>query len=389
MPEGAHSLGATEHSPAPVSHAHRSKLLQREMPGLDALRGVAVLAVVFLHGLKMTQPIALSFSPGVQVIVSLVTAGWLGVNLFFVLSGFLITGILLDTKSRSNYWHSFYVRRVLRILPVYLVTLLLCRLLLHVSWTYIGLCLIFVANFVMLRMYSYGPLWSLAVEEQFYLCWPFLVRRLTSRALSCLCLVSILLSPWLRLLAGHYALGDPHLATWLITDHLFLGAFLALFLRSRFSSPRNVAILAALLAFLAVVMGGICLRGHIFTRLTVAGRAFQTEPFLFLFGLLLLLSLRFGGHPVVLRITAPLRFYGYISYGLYLIHWIVFYEIKNLLDIPVPPLPMLTAPVLLRRFALSLGAATLIAWLSRVYFEEPFLRLKDRLVPYRAPKLSA
>jgi peptidoglycan/LPS O-acetylase OafA/YrhL len=359
------------------------------MPGLDALRGIAVLAVVFLHGLKLTPQLALNVSHGVNVIGDIVSAGWLGVTLFFVLSGFLITGILLDTKTRTNYWRSFYVRRMLRILPLYLAILILCRLLLHVSWTYIGLCLLFVANFVELRMASYGPLWSLAVEEQFYLFWPLLVRRLTPRTLAILCLVSILLSPWLRLLASHYALGDPYDATWLITDNLFLGAFLALFLRSRFSTPRNVTILAATLGIMAAIVGAICLHGHMLSRTTAAGRAFQTEPFLLFFGLLLLLSLRFGGHPLVVRLTAPLRFYGYISYGLYLSHWIVFDLIAYQIIGHRPPVPLLTVPHLILRFAISLSVATAIAWLSRRYFEEPFLRLKDRLVPYLAAKPSA
>jgi peptidoglycan/LPS O-acetylase OafA/YrhL len=388
MPEATHLLGATEHSPAPASLAHRSTLLQREMPGLDALRGVAVLAVVFLHGIKLTPQLALRVTGGVTTIGNIVSAGWLGVTLFFVLSGFLITGILLDTRSRTNYWQSFYVRRMLRILPLYLVTLLLCKLLLHVSWTYIGLCLLFVANFVELRMASYGPLWSLAVEEQFYLFWPLLVRRLTPRALTVLCLTSILLSPWLRLLASHYSLGDPYDATWLITDNLLLGAFLALFLRSRFSTPRNVTLLTAVLGILAMVIGVLCVHGHALSRNTAAGRAFQTEPFLLFFGMLLMLSLRYGGHPLVVRITAPLRFYGYISYGLYLSHWIVFDLIAYQIIGRRPPVALLTLPGLFLRFAVSLAVATLIAWLSRRYFEEPFLRLKDRLVPYRTPKSS-
>jgi peptidoglycan/LPS O-acetylase OafA/YrhL len=388
MSEVTHLPGATEHSPAPASRSHRSSLLKREMPGLDILRGIAVLSVVFLHGLKLTLPSALNISPGVDIVCSIVSPGWLGVTLFFVLSGFLITGILLDTKTRTNYWSSFYVRRMLRILPVYLVTLLLCRFLAHLSWTYIGFCLLFIANFVELRMASYGPLWSLAVEEQFYLFWPALVRRLSPRALAGLCLASILISPWLRLLAVHYSLGDPYDATWLITDNLFLGAFLALFLRSRYSTPRNVTALTITLAVLAAVLGGICLYGHMLSRHTATGRAFQTEPFLFLFGLLLMLALRFGDHPLLLRITAPLRFYGYISYGLYLIHWLIFCEIRSLIEIHKPPLPVLTVPVLLGRFALSLAVATLIAYLSRRYFEEPFLRLKDRLVPYLTPQPS-
>jgi len=354
------------------------------MPGLDALRGIAVLAVVFLHGLKLSQPVAKSSTHGVQIIVSLVTAGWLGVILFFVLSGFLITGILLDTRERANYWRSFYVRRMLRILPLYLVMLALLRFAFHFSWTYIGLCLIFLANMASSRMASYGPLWSLAVEEQFYLVWPFIVRRTTPRTLAFLCLGSILVSPFLRLLASHYTLSDPYVTTWCLTDTLSLGAFIALFLRSHHSSPKNVALLATSLAVLSAIIGVLCWHGNMLHRSSAAGRAFQTEPFLFLFGFILLLALRFGSHPWVLRICLPLRFYGYISYGLYLIHWLGFVLLNLLLDRTSQQRPLLTAPTLLGRFAILLGVMTLIAFLSRAYFEEPFLRLKDRLAPYRS-----
>jgi len=111
-------------------------MLKREMPGLDALRGVAVLAVVFYHGLHWWLPPAISISPGVKYLSLLASPGWLGVNLFFVLSGFLITGILLDTRTHPNYWKSFYTRRALRILPLYLVTLLILRFYSGVSWMY-------------------------------------------------------------------------------------------------------------------------------------------------------------------------------------------------------------------------------------------------------------
>ncbi len=376
-------LGSTEVSPAPLSTAHRSTLLKREMPGLDALRGLAVLAVVFMHGLKMSQPSALSVSRGVTIITNLVTAGWLGVTLFFVLSGFLITGILLDTRTRENYWRSFYVRRVLRILPMYLVALLFVRAVYHVSWLYTGLCLLFIANFIELRMPSYGPFWSLAVEEQFYLFWPFLVRRLKLRTLAVICLASIALSPLLRLLAGVYPLGNPYNATWLISDCLLLGAFIAIFLRSRYSSAKNVRRLTVTLALLSLTIGAVCFHLHLLNRDTMYGKAFEIEPFLFLFGFILMLSLYFGSHPLVVRLTAPLRFYGYISYGLYLVHWACFLLFNEIADRNAPPLSVLTAPRLLGRFGISFAITTILCYLSRRYYEEFFLRLKDRFAAYK------
>jgi len=377
-------LGPTEVSPAPLSVAHRSSLLKREMPGLDALRGVAVLAVVGLHGLKMSQPANQSVTPGVTRVVSIVTGGWLGVTLFFVLSGFLITGILLDTRTRENYWSGFYVRRVLRILPMFLLSLVVVRLTYGVGWVYIGLCLLFIANMIENRMASFGPFWSLAVEEQFYLFWPILVRRLRPRTLGVIALASILCSPILRILSGYYPLGNPYSSMWLITDCLLLGAFIAIFLRSRYSTPANVKALSATLACLSLIFGIVCAHYHLFSRGTVLGNAFSIEPFLFFFGFLLLLSLYFGDHPIVFRLTSPLRFYGYISYGLYLLHFPFFFNVNRFLDHGHPARPVLTAPALLLRFTVSLAIITAICYLSRRYFEEFFLRLKDRLVPYKS-----
>jgi peptidoglycan/LPS O-acetylase OafA/YrhL len=374
-------LGSTEVSPAPLSRAHRSALLKREMPGLDTLRGLAVLAVVCMHGIKLSQPPSLSASHGVTLLVSVVTGGWLGVTLFFVLSGFLITGILLDTRTRTNYWSSFYVRRVLRILPMYLLAIAVVSVVFKLKWQYIVLCFLFVANLASPGLYSYGPFWSLAVEEQFYLFWPFLVRRLRLRTLGCICIGSILLSPVLRILSSYYPLGDPYAATWLITDCLLLGAFLAIFLRSRYSSPANVRRLTAGLGITGVVIGIVCLRFHLLNRASTLGKAFEVEPFLFLFACLLMLSLYIGDHPLVLSLTRPIRFFGYISYGLYLLHWVGFLVINAVL-FPRTPLPVLTAPRLLLQFALDLAIMTGICYLSRRYFEEFFLRQKDRLVPY-------
>jgi peptidoglycan/LPS O-acetylase OafA/YrhL len=152
---------------SPVPKELHSPLLKRQMPGLDALRGLAVLSVYTYHALRWEIPRAASKSPGVQLLSSLSTPGWLGVNLFFVLSGFLISGILIETRTQAHYWKNFYIRRVLRILPLYLVVLLILRLHRGVGWEYLLLCLLYLANFAqqMNVSASYGPLWSLAVKS--------------------------------------------------------------------------------------------------------------------------------------------------------------------------------------------------------------------------------
>jgi peptidoglycan/LPS O-acetylase OafA/YrhL len=383
------ALGSTEVSPAPLHRAHRSTLLKRQMPGLDTLRGLAVLSVVLLHGLKLTQPPSLAVSHGVDRIVSVVTGGWLGVTLFFVLSGFLITGILLDTRTRENYWRSFYVRRVLRILPMYLVTIVFVTILFGLKWQYVLLCLIFAANLADCHMYTYGPFWSLAVEEQFYLFWPLLVKRLRLRTLGMICIGSLVVSPVLRILSGYYPLGNPYVSTWLISDCLLLGAFIAIFLRSRHSSPKNVLRLTVAMGLLGLAILAVCLRFHWLNRASVMGSALESEPFLYLFGCLLMLALYFGDHPTVLWLTRPLHFFGYISYGLYLVHWAFFILFNSILYKFLPPWKVLTVPILLAHFIPYLTVVCLICYLSRRYFEEYFLQKKDKLVPYTKPHGSA
>ncbi len=378
MTDSPTQLGPTEVSP---DLPHRSPLLRSKMSGLDALRGIAVLSVFFRHA--FSNVITPDLPPGLRLLLTTFRFGWLGVDLFFVLSGFLITGILLDTRHRPDYYRNFYTRRALRILPLYLAVLVLIRLTLHVRWSYLAFCLFFLANLVEDRGYViYNPLWSLAVEEQFYLLWPTLVRRLHLRTLTTLCLVSIVLSPILRYLATFLPLGNPYDATWLITDALSLGALLAIFLRSRHATHRNTTRLATLLLTLAVALGIVAIPLHLFSRTTRGGTALQTEPFLFFFGFLLLAALHLGDNSTLLRLTLPLRFYGYIAYGLYLLHQLGFMACDTLLFHyhRLPPQP--TAEFLLLRCGIVFTASTLVCLASRRYFEDFFLRFKDRLAPY-------
>src|SRR2546430_1430589 len=110
------------------------------MPELDSIRGIAVLLVLFYHGFGFAY--GLSGLRGIgRLFVAATLGGWVGVNLFFVLSGFLITGILLDTKQRADYYNRFSFRRALRILPLYYAVFCLLVVLTraglinrHVSW---------------------------------------------------------------------------------------------------------------------------------------------------------------------------------------------------------------------------------------------------------------
>jgi peptidoglycan/LPS O-acetylase OafA/YrhL len=357
------------------------------MPGLDVLRGVAILSVFFFHGLKWSLPQADRIEPNVFKVGQAFSFGWLGVNLFFVLSGFLITGILLDTRTRENYWRSFYVRRVLRILPLYLAVLVIIKATIGVSWLYILMCLFYLANFAYLlpagSLY-YAPLWSLAVEEQFYLLWPLVVRKFRKRTLAGLCVAGIVISPVLRALSisKMVPLGDVYFTTWLVCDNLLYGALLAIFLRTAAATARRVRMLTMTTGLLAVVFAVAGFGLHMMSRNTAAGAAFQPEPFLLLFIFLLLLALQYGDRPVIYSTLAPLRFFGYISYGLYMFHLLGFRAFDEVMKRMHIHLGTLTLWFLLFRFVVVWAGLTLWCYLSRRYFEEYFLRFKDRLVPY-------
>jgi peptidoglycan/LPS O-acetylase OafA/YrhL len=352
-------------------------LLRKHMPELDVLRGVAILMVVLFHGLYWSG--ATTSIPLVNFFIKATVGGWLGVNLFFVLSGFLITGILLDTKGSPSYYRQFYLRRVLRILPAYLAIIVVLDLIRYLQVPQTVAALLFVANYMSILHIpgGYGPFWSLSVEEQFYLLWPAVVSRVSVRVLTFLCLALCVLEPFLRWLdaSGHLPLGDVRTATYLIADNLALGALAAIFARSRYGTLRNGIRLGS-----ALCVVGLCifLAGYPFEilhRTKVVGATLQTVPWnLFFTGLLLfLLGLR---SPLFTSIWAePLRFLGYISYGFYLVHVLIFHWYDKVLPhVSSPSLHQLLQLSLIR-FAVCAGVAILIAWLSRRFYEDPFLRM--------------
>src|SRR5262245_43395916 len=177
------------------------------LPTLDGLRAVAILLVV-PHNLNLM----VASSGLAYPFVAALNRGWIGVQLFFVLSGFLITGILLDARDSPSYYRSFFVRRVLRIFPLYYATLLVLLVLLPA----LGLApssfrrdpLVELSYWAYFTNW-YGPFhpgedslshfWSLASEEQFYLLWPFVVHRRSAEWVMRLCLAIAAASLALRI----------------------------------------------------------------------------------------------------------------------------------------------------------------------------------------------
>jgi peptidoglycan/LPS O-acetylase OafA/YrhL len=306
-----------------------------------------------------------------------------------VLSGFLITGILLDSKGKPGFYRNFYLRRARRILPVYSVVLLLLLILRSMSIRTALISLFFLANYIdgFHLTDAYWPLWSLSVEEQFYLVWPAIVGNISMRTLTRLVLLICLCEPFLRWLtfSFHLALGDIHLTTYLIADNLAFGALAAIFARSTYGTRRNairaglVTCAIGVLFFLAGLPFGLLHRSNAF------GAAFQTVPWDLLFAGALVLFLGLQSPFFTGPWTAPLRFLGYISYGLYLIHELI----NSFYSWAVGRISIVSVRILLQgaytRLLLSSALAILIAWLSRRFYEEYFLRMNRKDT---APKVS-
>ncbi len=204
---------------------------------LDGIRGLAILLVLMSHGFG-----AFTIQTRSEAIFKHVLAsyGWMGVDLFFVLSGFLITGILLKTKHKANYFKNFYMRRVLRIFPLYYFIILVSFFILPKlgGWwttafrngsTELPWFLSYLMNYLGTVTVPLGHFWSLCVEEQFYLLWPLLVWCLSYRMIIILCLIGLMTSPVLRWIVFSHGVtvGAINFYSATHADALLCGALLA------------------------------------------------------------------------------------------------------------------------------------------------------------------
>jgi peptidoglycan/LPS O-acetylase OafA/YrhL len=336
----------------------------KKIPQLDAVRGLAVL-LVLLHNTNIYPSLHLRL---------ISDNGWMGVDLFFVLSGFLITGILLDTKQSESYFKNFYARRCLRIWPLYYSALLFVFVIVplirpsevHVIfdarsspwWSY----LLFIQNFLVpiptMAAGLLGVTWSLAVEEQFYLVWPLVVRFCDEAQLRRIAIGVICLSPVLRFYLSVHQV-NIYSDTFCRLDGLMAGALLALTIRSATFVPSNFVkrawIVLLVSAPLALVIESQHARWIGFSAIAAASVSFV---YLALFstnrGLRVLLTNRF------------LVYTGTISYGIYLLQKIPLDAVKAL---------HLDKHALLA-FLLATTVTYALASLSWKLLERPFLRLK-------------
>jgi len=244
------------------------------IPELDGLRGVAILLVLFYHYCRIGQPSPDGSAAG--YFAALFRLGWSGVDLFFVLSGFLIGGILMDARESPSYFRTFYLRRVHRILPAYYVWVTLFAVAMWVGprlvagaevhsnvplpFYYLFLQnLVFVAQ-ATVAWFWLSPAWSLAVEEQFYLVAPPLVRWLSPQRLRGALIATILLAPALRVLLALRFPDAPQMAYVLMpcrADALAFGVLAAMAWRSEAARQWLTARASRLRIVLLVMFAGL------------------------------------------------------------------------------------------------------------------------------------
>ncbi len=259
---------------------------------LDGVRGIAVLCVVFFH-----------FFPRADagVLVPLVSMGWAGVDLFFVLSGYLITRILYEHRGTIDHYRNFYGRRVLRLLPLYyflFAGIAVLTPVLHIHWQPGHLVMLLQgSNLVLPRDNSLGNLgpfnlfhlWSLSVEEQFYLIWPWLIgSRLQRETLQRICAGGMIVAPALRLMLLHGRVNPYWIYQSLPTrmDSLLAGALLALIPQLSLRLTRIVA------ASSLLVLTCLIWRGHSFFFLSPSIQGVGYSALALLFASVIAMSLQ-------------------------------------------------------------------------------------------------
>ncbi len=392
----------------PDARPVRARRSSGHLPALDGLRGVAIIAVMLYHGfLGLTWNV-----PSHGGIFGWTSAGWLGVDIFFVLSGFLITGILLDTKASSGYFSKFYARRFLRIIPVYYLVLAIVffalpwflpfntaglktiqhrQLWLWTHMTNIGF-VVYRKAWANSDWLGMSHFWSLAIEEQFYFVWPLFVL-FTRRWLKLACLGLITVSLAFRLVLWQ---ADPRSAAMYFPtpcrlDGLAIGAFTAILLRQKSLSGRvaNLARIGAAVAlgFLVVL---VAVRGGLFqTDKPALAFAIPAVSLLTASGIAFIAGPRPSGALAALLNNRFLRFSGKYSYGLYLFHGML----RTAMDVFAPSAWLIrwTGSDLagnLLFVGLFVGLSYALALISWHAWEKHWLKLKSRFEYERPPRLS-
>jgi peptidoglycan/LPS O-acetylase OafA/YrhL len=376
----------------------------KHFPELDGIRGLAIVGVLCSHGVGISGLFDASHNSLADKLLRYACVPlWGGVDLFFVLSGFLITGILLRSKTSENYFSSFYARRVLRIFPIYYLVLTLSLVMGHfsadfaaqlpawASWKFAYF--LYVQNWPIfwhgqkIMTGIWGPYWSLAVEEQFYFIWPLVVSLFPEKTIAWICYVGTACALPLRIfLSWRYFGINFGLAqiTSSRVDGLFLGAACAIYMyRHRTHVPLRWIIASG--------SGGLMIMGYI--AVFHHGELVGTKNWMTTLGITgfaLLSAALVAVSPYHLKVIDRvlnlrwLRAAGKYSYGMYVYHLFIFLPMSavgkhlGLWD-------RLNFPERILVLVSEMIAVFLIAKISYDVFESRFLLLKKYFSPRERP----
>lgn len=367
-----------------LSVAKRAGTLEYK-PEFDGIRAIAVMAVLISH---------FYLGPTLEPFVKRLPLGHMGVQLFFVLSGFLITNILIGCRdniidnggAKSVVLKAFYMRRILRIFPIYYITIFVVFFFGATEFReVVPYHLFFMSNFPvaiyaeplasggMVHAQS-GHFWSLAVEEQFYLFWPLAVLSLPRLTLVRVCLFLIVAAPIFR--AFLFVIGFPVQVGYLpaFMDALGIGAFLACH-RNNWCpklSPRSVALIFKFSICLAAISLGWYVFGILYRPFWIVFPFFESILYLYLFATILDGKIPYVS--AVLR-NSVLVTVGKVSYGIYLLHTFV----ADFVKLYVVDVSMYSA---LLQAVISIVASVLVGLLSWQIVERPINNLKAYF-PYK------
>ena len=338
-----------------LSNAPSTSTSQSLIPALDGVRGTALLLIVLTHccGLPF---------------------GWVGVDLFFVLSGFLITRILIKRYDQADYFKNFYKNRALRILPLYFLIITLYFGSEYIIYDKNAVSPLLFYTFLQNWKFAKADYaqttalqhtWTVCIEEQFYLIYPFVVYFFRKKLPHVLTTIIVLVLFW-RFCCVIFAFDDPYIATFCRIDALLMGGAAAYF------KARLQAIKAVFVYLLLGIVVLICAPQTDFYIHTLGYTVLDLA-----FALMIIQCTNENNEPnnTIKRLfeSAILRWLGKYSYGIYLFHWLVFYGAMVHIR---PLLPdFLGVKICISLF--SIAISLVLGYLSFHFLEKHFLKLKS------------
>jgi peptidoglycan/LPS O-acetylase OafA/YrhL len=385
-------------NPKPATESLAVPFGKRSM-SLDGLRGVAILSVVLFHSLRVLGDTELTAQPWRALLAS----SWPGVDLFFVLSGFLITGILLDSRNAQGYFRNFYARRTLRIFPLYYVTLTLALLAVpaivgtarlpalysvltaHQIWLWL-----YLQNYLQAagphQLPGFGHFWSLAIEEQFYWVWPLFVYAVNRKTLFRICVAICALEPILRFTLFHNGVTPWALREYTFTrvDTLLYGAIAAILFRDPELKKRGRWVIATLAVCAAAIIAGLIVANGYLPYEGFSAVVASYSSLAVLFAVLVSVCASGKGRLAKFMASPILQWFGRYSYALYIFHPAVYLAYEATIGKRVHLGPYASIAL---SFVIVLAISSALARISWTLLESQFLKLK-RHFEYR-PMLVA